>query len=248
MKIRPSLRFHDYLCLFMKLRFSALFLVLTLFAASAVEAAPLVTGKYHIKVPLGPALLNGRYPVTVNEGIEGRTANEGRLDVTTSATGAISGKIEIFAETAEVTGSIKTRKSGTKLTLRGKTTTGKRVTVKATLTGTIFNGTAKLGKAKGPARIDLEGVAPAQLEYALMITVADNGKISGTGTLRSDVATQQVTVSGKTKDASASLRISGDKTKFEGDGATNDTGFTAKWKAQALGALLKGDSLPVIRE
>ncbi len=225
-----------------------LLLSVALFAARPVTADPLVSGVYHVTVPLGPVLLNGRYPVIVNEGVDGRTAKEGRLDVTTSGTGAISGKIEIYAQVATVTGQIKTRKSGVTLKFKGRTEGGKLVRVKSTLDGTAFTGTVKLGTAKGPARIDVDGVAPAQLDYTLTLTVAENGKLSGTGTLRSDASTQSVEVQGKTKSSSATLRVIGDKTMFEGSGPIAGAGFTAKWKAQALGALVNGTNLPVTRQ
>jgi hypothetical protein len=222
--------------------------LLLLLASSPVKAAPLVAGSYHFQVPVSPVLLNGRYPVFVNENKADRTPMEGRLDVATSPTGKITGKVEIFAEFADVTGSIKIRKSGTTLKLRGKTASGKRVTVKATLTGTTFNGTVKLGNAKAPARIDLAGVASATLDYTLALTVDAKGKITGTGTAKTDVADIAVTVNGKTDDDSAKLTIKGGKTMFEGNGPTSATGFTAKWKAQSFGALIKGEGLAVTKQ
>ena len=223
----------------------SIFLTLALLATGPVKAAPLVTGSYHFQVQVGPVLLNGRYPVFVNENTAGAVAVEGRLNVVTSPTGKITGKVEIFAEFADVTGNIKVRKSGVTLKLKGKTASGKRVSVKTTLNGTAFTGTVKLGKAKGPARIDVEGVAPATLDYTLALTVAGNGKVTGTGTLKSDLADIPVTVKGETSATKASLHVTGSKTMFDGSGPTTATGFTAKWKAQSYGALLKGEGLAV---
>jgi hypothetical protein len=223
----------------------SLFLALALLVSGPVQAAPLVTGSYHFQVPVSPVLLNGRYPVFLNENVSGAEPVEGRLDVVTSPTGKITGKIDIFAENADVTGNIKVRKSGVTLKLKGKTASGKRVTVKTKLVGTAFTGTAKLSKAKGPARIDLDGVAPTLLDYTLALVVDAKGKVTGTGTAKTDVADIAVTVNGKTDDDSAKLTIKGGKTMFEGSGPTSATGFTAKWKAQSFGALIKGEGLPV---
>lgn len=222
-------------------------LVALAFFATAIPspAAPLVSGNYRIKVPLSQALLHGRYPVFVNEGVANAGPIEGRLDVTTSPTGKMSGKVDIFGEVAEVTGQMKIRQNGVKLKLRGKTASGKRVSVKTKLNGTAFTGTVKLGNASGPARIDVEGIAPTMLDYMLALTVGADGKVTGSGTLKTDSAEVAVTVKGKTKEESATLRVTGGDTMFEGSGPTSATGITAKWKAQALGALLKGDQLPV---
>ncbi len=230
----------------MKIHQVSLFLAFAFFTAVSATAAPLVSGNYRLKVPLSPALLNGRYPVFVNEGLANAEATEGRLDVTTSPTGKISGKVEIFGQFADVTGQMKIRQGGVQLKLRGKTSNGTRVRVKTTLEGNAFTGTVKLGKFSGPARIDIDGIAPTALDYVLALTVDAKGKVTGFGTLMSDVGEVPVTVRGKTKEESAELTIKGGKTMFAGKGPTNANGFTAKWKAQGFGALLKGEELPAV--
>ena len=227
---------------------ASIFLALALLVSRPAQAAPLASGNYHFQVPISPVLLNGRYPVFVNEGVADATPVEGRLDVVTSPTGKVTGKVEIFAEFADVTGNIKIRKSGVTLKLKGKTASGQRVSVKTTLNGTAFTGTVKLGKAKGPARIDLDGIAPTTLDYTLALTVAANGKVTGTGTLKTDLADLAVTVKGETSESKASLHVKGSKTMFDGSGPTTATGFTAKWKAQSYGALLKGENLAVTKQ
>ena len=97
-----------------------LFLALALLGFAPAPAAPLATGNYHFAVPVGPVLLNGRYPVFVNENTTGLTAAEGRLNVVTSPTGKITGTVDIYAEHAAVTGSVKIRKSGVTLKLKGQ--------------------------------------------------------------------------------------------------------------------------------
>src|SRR5204863_2068925 len=87
-----------------------LLLAVTLLAPLHLLGAPLASGSYRIQVPLGDALLNGRYPIFVNEGVQNdpiRLPTEGRIDVTTDATGKITGTVEIYAEVANVTGQAK---------------------------------------------------------------------------------------------------------------------------------------------
>ena len=57
-----------------------------------------------------------------------------------------------------------------------------------------------------------------------------------------------ITVSGLSTGKRSTLRITGEKTTWIGDGPPTDKGFIAKWTARGFGAAMKGENLFVQAE
>jgi|GEM_PF-7059448 len=224
-------------------------LLALLFATAALAPAHaqlIGSGEYFATATLGPVYLDGRYPVLVTTG----DAELGRLDVITSPTGALSGTYSTLGVSPiPITGQITSRPKGVKISLKGTAVVGvltQRFTIAATLQGTAFRGTLKLGSMSTACAIDITGVGPIRVDYALSLLVAPNGKIFGSGT--ASVGRTQIAVgaTGSFAKGKGSLAITGEKTFLKSATLSLETGgFRAmKWTAQGYGALTPGVSLP----
>jgi hypothetical protein len=217
--------------------------LLLLLAVMTPAHAQLTSGMYLATAELGAVLLDGRYPLTLDE-------VPGEIEVSTSPTGAITGRAVLLGQPFDITGQIKSRQGYVRVTLSGKLE-NKKFRLNAKLVGGEFVGTVKLGTVKTPCRFAVTDTAPIRAEYALALTVGANGAISGPGTVVA--ARQQVvlTVTGRVaKNGVVNLTLKGPKVFLKTKtGSADAAGITAaKWTAQGFGALIKGRNLVLQRK
>jgi hypothetical protein len=217
--------------------------LLFLLAVMTPAHAQLTSGMYRGTAELGAVLLDGRYPLMLDE-------VSGEIEVSTSPTGAVTGRAVLLGQPFDITGQIKSRQGYVRVVLSGKFE-NKKFRLNAKLVGGEFVGTVKLGTGKTPCRFAVTDTAPIRAEYALALTVGANGTISGPGTLVA--ARQQVvlTVTGRVaKDGIVTLTLKGQKVFLKTKtGAADATSIAAaKWTAQGFGALINGRHLVLQRK
>lgn len=202
--------------------------------ADDVRAADLPGGRYVGSVELGPVHLDGRYTLTIGENAPGA------LEVTTSPTGALAGRVLLFGAGTPVTGRIAANAKEVRLALKGRTEAG-GVAIAARLVGDAFVGTAAFGGRKEPCRIDVGIAGPLRVAYDLTLTATESGAVTGSGTVTAGAAVLPAEVRGKARKGMVALSVRAAGTSLTlTQGRLAETAVrTTAWRAAAFGAAVK---------
>lgn len=182
-------------------------------AFGAAAGADELSGHYQAAVPLGPVLLNGTFPITVQLANGDGT---GTLDLTVDVKGVLKGTLQIAGKSLAVTGKQKGKVATLKVDL-GASDGGKKIKLTGTLKGGAIGGkstsaSAALAKS-GTFSIDVSSAATLLADFELDLKTDASGSVAGKGTALIGGGTNAVNAKGKANGGS-SLDVSGAGLKF----------------------------------
>lgn len=207
-------------------------------AVAAPGPAP-SPGVYVIDATIAPVCLNGSYPMTVQTGTG---AISGRLVVTTTIRGALTGTLTLSGGTFTVNGTASSTSKGLRLSMTARV--GKdSVAFSGSFTGPNINGTTKskgsVAPGKGTFTLDVSSAPPEIASIVATLTPGKHGALVGTATAVVCGASVPLSVHG-TPGKAFKLTFKAKGFTFIGKGAGPIT-----WSVAGFGAKVGGDNLPL---
>ena len=209
-------------------------------ATQSVHAAEGDSGGegYVFEVVLGPVCIDGDFPLRVT------TASgtvDGTLRLTTTVKGVLVGTLDIGGETLPVQGKAKFRSTGHRVKLTVKRGKKARLSLKGSLNGNAFEGTAKdkggIAADATSFSMDVSKAEPLVAEFSAIVAKKKAGRLSGAGTVQVCGSPVKLKVSGREK-KTLNLVLRGKGFRFSGKGDHVPGNAALSWGAKGFGATI----------